>query len=160
MIEHIARLDADVISIEASRSGMELLDVFRDFDYPGEIGPGVYDIHSPRVPSVERARAAARAGRGAHRARPAVGEPGLRAQDPRLARDARPRSRNLVEAARRRRAAAPAAAHERVLDRLPALATTGVGSLPFDDPADAARHAARRLRRCRSARSCRGSTAT
>ena len=53
MIEHIARLDADVISIEASRSGMELLEVFRDFDYPGQIGPGVYDIHSPRVPSVE-----------------------------------------------------------------------------------------------------------
>jgi 5-methyltetrahydropteroyltriglutamate--homocysteine methyltransferase len=52
MIEHIARLDADVISIEASRSGMELLEVFQDFDYPGQIGPGVYDIHSPRVPSV------------------------------------------------------------------------------------------------------------
>jgi 5-methyltetrahydropteroyltriglutamate--homocysteine methyltransferase len=53
MIEHIARLAADVISIEASRSGMELLEVFADFDYPGQIGPGVYDIHSPRVPSVE-----------------------------------------------------------------------------------------------------------
>jgi 5-methyltetrahydropteroyltriglutamate--homocysteine methyltransferase len=53
MIEHIARLDADVISIEASRSDMELLEVFRDFEYPGQIGPGVYDIHSPRVPSVE-----------------------------------------------------------------------------------------------------------
>jgi 5-methyltetrahydropteroyltriglutamate--homocysteine methyltransferase len=53
MIEHIARLDADVISIEASRSGMELLDAFRDFEYPGEIGPGIYDIHSPRVPSTD-----------------------------------------------------------------------------------------------------------
>ncbi len=53
MIEHIARLDADVLSIEASRSGMELLEVFSGFDYPGEIGPGVYDIHAPRVPSVE-----------------------------------------------------------------------------------------------------------
>jgi len=53
MIGHIARLDADVISIEASRSGMELLEAFRDFDYPGQIGPGVYDIHSPRVPPVE-----------------------------------------------------------------------------------------------------------
>jgi len=42
-----------VISIEASRSGMELLEVFRDFRYPGQIGPGIYDIHSPRVPSVE-----------------------------------------------------------------------------------------------------------
>jgi 5-methyltetrahydropteroyltriglutamate--homocysteine methyltransferase len=53
MIGQIARLDADVISIEASRSGMVLLEAFRDFAYPGQIGPGVYDIHSPRVPSVE-----------------------------------------------------------------------------------------------------------
>lgn len=49
----IARMDADVISIESSRSGMELLDAFAGFDYPGEVGPGVYDIHSPRIPSVE-----------------------------------------------------------------------------------------------------------
>jgi 5-methyltetrahydropteroyltriglutamate--homocysteine methyltransferase len=53
MIEQIARLDADVISIEASRSGMVLLEAFRDFDYPGQIGPGIYDIHSPRVPTVQ-----------------------------------------------------------------------------------------------------------
>jgi 5-methyltetrahydropteroyltriglutamate--homocysteine methyltransferase len=54
MIEHIVRLDADVISIEASRSGMEVLDAFTDkASYPNEIGPGVYDIHSPRVPSIE-----------------------------------------------------------------------------------------------------------
>jgi 5-methyltetrahydropteroyltriglutamate--homocysteine methyltransferase len=53
MIEQIARLDADVISIEASRSAMVLLEAFHDFDYPGQIGPGIYDIHSPRVPSVE-----------------------------------------------------------------------------------------------------------
>jgi 5-methyltetrahydropteroyltriglutamate--homocysteine methyltransferase len=54
MIEHIIRLDADVLSIEASRSGMEVLDAFTDgVSYPNEIGPGVYDIHSPRVPSVE-----------------------------------------------------------------------------------------------------------
>ncbi len=46
-------MDADVITIECSRSQMELLDVFADFKYPNEIGPGVYDIHSPRVPSVE-----------------------------------------------------------------------------------------------------------
>ena len=51
MVEQIARLDADVLSIEASRSGMELLDDLRG--YPGQIGPGVYDIHSPRVPSEE-----------------------------------------------------------------------------------------------------------
>jgi len=51
IIESIAGLDADVISMETSRSQMELLDVFVDFRYPNEIGPGVYDIHSPRVPS-------------------------------------------------------------------------------------------------------------
>ncbi|TAF76704.1 MAG: 5-methyltetrahydropteroyltriglutamate--homocysteine S-methyltransferase [Alphaproteobacteria bacterium] len=51
IIHSIADLDADVISIETSRSAMELLDAFVDFKYPNEIGPGVYDIHSPRVPS-------------------------------------------------------------------------------------------------------------
>lgn len=50
IIEAIAALDADVISIETSRSDMELLDAFTRFNYPAEIGPGVYDIHSPRVP--------------------------------------------------------------------------------------------------------------
>ncbi|WP_300272600.1 5-methyltetrahydropteroyltriglutamate--homocysteine S-methyltransferase [Halomonas sp.] len=53
IIEAIAALDADVITIETSRSDMELLDAFRDFAYPNEIGPGVYDIHSPNVPEVE-----------------------------------------------------------------------------------------------------------
>jgi len=53
IIEAIAGLDADVISIEASRSDIELLDAFVDYQYPNEIGPGVYDIHSPRVPTVE-----------------------------------------------------------------------------------------------------------
>jgi 5-methyltetrahydropteroyltriglutamate--homocysteine methyltransferase len=47
----IAALDADVISIETSRSDMELLDSFSEFRYPSDIGPGVYDIHSPRRPS-------------------------------------------------------------------------------------------------------------
>ena len=46
-------MDADVISIETSRSKMELLDAFKTYRYPNEIGPGVYDIHSPRVPEVE-----------------------------------------------------------------------------------------------------------
>jgi 5-methyltetrahydropteroyltriglutamate--homocysteine methyltransferase len=46
----IAALDADVVTIEASRSNMALLDAFGDFRYPNDIGPGVYDIHSPRVP--------------------------------------------------------------------------------------------------------------
>jgi 5-methyltetrahydropteroyltriglutamate--homocysteine methyltransferase len=53
IIEAIAAMDADVITIETSRSDMELLDVFKDFDYPNEIGPGVYDIHSPNIPSAE-----------------------------------------------------------------------------------------------------------
>jgi 5-methyltetrahydropteroyltriglutamate--homocysteine methyltransferase len=52
IIDSIADMDADVITIECSRSQMELLDVFRSFHYPNEIGPGVYDIHSPRVPEV------------------------------------------------------------------------------------------------------------
>jgi 5-methyltetrahydropteroyltriglutamate--homocysteine methyltransferase len=50
IIEHIANMDADVITIETSRSQMELLEAFADFKYPNEIGPGVYDIHSPRIP--------------------------------------------------------------------------------------------------------------
>lgn len=53
IIEHIAAMDADVITIETSRSQMELLTAFSDFKYPNEIGPGVYDIHSPRIPSTE-----------------------------------------------------------------------------------------------------------
>ncbi|MDD5577873.1 MAG: 5-methyltetrahydropteroyltriglutamate--homocysteine S-methyltransferase [Methylobacter sp.] len=51
IITSIAELDADVITIETSRSNMELLDAFIDFNYPNEIGPGVYDIHSPNVPT-------------------------------------------------------------------------------------------------------------
>ncbi|GAB1715469.1 MAG: methionine synthase (B12-independent) [Nitrobacter sp.] len=53
IIAAIAAMDADVISIETSRSKMELLDAFRNYEYPNEIGPGVYDIHSPRVPAVD-----------------------------------------------------------------------------------------------------------
>jgi 5-methyltetrahydropteroyltriglutamate--homocysteine methyltransferase len=53
ILPEIAAMDADVITIETSRSDMELLRGFGDFQYPNEIGPGVYDIHSPRVPSVQ-----------------------------------------------------------------------------------------------------------
>ncbi|MGQ9724961.1 MAG: 5-methyltetrahydropteroyltriglutamate--homocysteine S-methyltransferase, partial [Tepidimonas sp.] len=53
ILPSIAALDADVITIETSRSNMELLDGFAAFAYPNDIGPGVYDIHSPRVPSVD-----------------------------------------------------------------------------------------------------------
>ena len=64
IIDSIAALDADVISMEAARSGMELLAAFEESPYPNHIGPGVYDIHSPRVPSADEmggllARAAA-----------------------------------------------------------------------------------------------------
>ncbi|MDB5916813.1 MAG: 5-methyltetrahydropteroyltriglutamate--homocysteine methyltransferase [Massilia sp.] len=64
IIAAIASMDADVITIETSRSNMELLDAFDDFAYPNAIGPGVYDIHSPNIPSrehmVELMRKAAR----------------------------------------------------------------------------------------------------
>lgn len=52
IIQSISDLDADVVSIEASRSDMELLQAFKDFNYPSDIGPGVYDVHSPHVPEV------------------------------------------------------------------------------------------------------------
>ncbi|MGU9812982.1 5-methyltetrahydropteroyltriglutamate--homocysteine S-methyltransferase [Pseudomonas sp. LF052] len=54
VIESIAAMDADVITIETSRSDMELLDAFEAFAYPNDIGPGVYDIHSPRVPDASQ----------------------------------------------------------------------------------------------------------
>jgi 5-methyltetrahydropteroyltriglutamate--homocysteine methyltransferase len=53
IIASIADMDADVITIETSRSNMELLDAFDEFRYPNEIGPGVYDIHSPNIPTQE-----------------------------------------------------------------------------------------------------------
>jgi 5-methyltetrahydropteroyltriglutamate--homocysteine methyltransferase len=53
VIESIAAFDADVISMEASRSQMELLHAFGEFEYPNEVGPGIWDIHSPRVPGVD-----------------------------------------------------------------------------------------------------------
>jgi 5-methyltetrahydropteroyltriglutamate--homocysteine methyltransferase len=53
IITKIADMDADVITIETSRSQMELLEAFKNFQYPNDIGPGVYDIHSPRVPTRE-----------------------------------------------------------------------------------------------------------
>ena len=53
IIEAIAQMDADTITIETSRSDMELLDAFENFKYPNQIGPGVYDIHSPNIPKEE-----------------------------------------------------------------------------------------------------------
>ncbi len=54
IISAIAQMDADVITIEASRSDMELLDAFVDFHCPNDIGPGVYGIHSPNLPRKSR----------------------------------------------------------------------------------------------------------
>ena len=54
IIQAIADMDADVITIETSRSDMELLDAFENYHYPNEIGPGVYDIHSPNVPTQQQ----------------------------------------------------------------------------------------------------------
>jgi len=64
VVQVIARMDADVISIENARSGSELLRAFKGYRYPNEIGPGVYDIHSPRVPTVNEIVTALSAMRG------------------------------------------------------------------------------------------------
>ena len=56
ILPSIAALDADVITIETSRARMKLLDAFAEFRYPNDIGPGLYDIHSPRVPSADEMR--------------------------------------------------------------------------------------------------------
>ena len=53
IIKTIEAMDADVISIETARSGNELLKIFKSVGYKQEVGPGVYDIHSPRVPEVD-----------------------------------------------------------------------------------------------------------
>ena len=109
IMDHIARLDADVLSIEASRSGMEVLDAFAEVAYPGDVGPGVYDIHSPRVPSADEIErllelAEARIGRDRLWANPDCGlkTRGWPEAEAALA--------NLVEAAGRRRALRPAVA--------------------------------------------------
>ena len=104
IIEAIARMDADVISIEASRSAMELLDAFREFEYPGQIGPGIYDIHSPRVPAAAELErllelAEQRIGRRRLWVNP---DCGLKT---RAWPEARASLANMVEVARRRRAA-------------------------------------------------------
>ena len=83
IIASIAGMDADVITIETSRSDMELLDAFGDFRYPNEIGPGVYDIHSPRVPSAGGHRAADAQGGRAYSGRATVGQSRLRPEDAR-----------------------------------------------------------------------------
>ena len=83
IIASIADMDADVITIETSRSDMELLDAFDNFNYPNEIGPGVYDIHSPNIPSQEHIVQPDEEGGGAHSGAAPVGESGLRPEDAR-----------------------------------------------------------------------------
>ena len=61
IIKTIEAMDADVISIETARSGNELLKIFKSVGYKQEVGPGIYDIHSPRVPSVDEMVAQIRA---------------------------------------------------------------------------------------------------
>ena len=107
IMEHIVRLDADVLSIEASRSGMEVLEAFAgERSYPNEIGPGVYDIHSPRVPSVEEIErllelAEARIGRERLWVNP---DCGLKTRG---WNEVRAALRHMVAAAERRRASGP-----------------------------------------------------
>ena len=110
IMEQIARLDADVLSIEASRSDMEVLDAFTaSLAYPNEIGPGVYDIHSPRVPSVEELErllelAEERVGRERLWVNPDCGLKTRRWEE------VLPALEHMLEAAHRRRAAAPVSA--------------------------------------------------
>ncbi len=108
IIAAIGAMDADVISIETARSKMELLDAFADYAYPAEIGPGVYDIHSPRVPAVEEMAdllkaAQARLSAGQLWVNPDCGLKTRKWPETRAA------LANMVEAARRARAAAPSA---------------------------------------------------
>ena len=88
IIDAIGAMDADVISIETSRSKMELLDAFRDYRYPNEIGPGVYDIHSPRVPDDRRDDQPAQARAEAALRHPDLDQSGLRVEDPQMGRGA------------------------------------------------------------------------
>ena len=105
IIESIAAMDADVISIETARSDMELLEAFAVFEYPNEIGPGVWDIHSPRVPLAEEmARLAKRAAQRIPRRRLWL-NPDCGCKTRGWA-EVKPAMANLVAAARRLRAEA------------------------------------------------------
>jgi len=110
IMEHIVRLDADVLSIEASRSDMEVLDAFAgELEYPNDIGPGVYDIHSPRVPSVDEIehlleRAESRIGRERLWVNPDCGLKTRRWEE------VLPALEHMMAATRRRRAASPVGA--------------------------------------------------
>lgn len=104
IIEAIAAMDADVLLIENARSGAELLEVFKDFDYGNDIGPGVYDIHSPRVPPVDEMSEQLRASLSVLARQQVWVNPdcGLKT---RSYEECVPALRNMVDAARRVRAA-------------------------------------------------------
>lgn len=112
IIEHILRMDADVLSIEASRSDTQLLDVFGAGAYPNQVGPGVYDVHSARVPSVSEIEALlASAERKIPRERLWVNpDCGLKT---RTWDEVMPALEHLVAAAKLRRPAAPHTATQR-----------------------------------------------
>jgi len=101
-------MDADVISMEAARSQMELLEAFADRGYPNDIGPGIYDIHSPRVPGVEEIEALIRKALSVFRLEQLWVNPdcGLKT---RRWEEVRPALQNMVAAARRVREATRAA---------------------------------------------------
>ena len=84
ILEHIQAMDADVNLIEAARSRMELLHDWERTGYRNDIGPGVYDIHSPRIPTVDGDGRAAPRGRSRTAPGADLGQPGLRPQDPHL----------------------------------------------------------------------------
>ncbi len=103
IIDAIAAMDADVLLIENARSDAKLLRVFKEFDYRNEIGPGVYDIHSPRVPPVEEMAGQLQASLGVLEGGQIWVNPdcGLKT---RTYDECVPALRNMVEAARRVRA--------------------------------------------------------
>ena len=86
IMEQIQQMDADVLLIEAARSRMELLHDWERTGYALEIGPGVYDIHSPRVPPAEEMAELLEAAAEVLEPRADLGQPGLRAEDPLLGR--------------------------------------------------------------------------
>jgi len=100
ILDSIVGMNADVISMEAARSRMELLDAFAGREYPNDIGPGVYDIHSPRVPSVEEMEALIRKAMAVFRPEQLWVNPdcGLKT---RRWEEVRPALRNMVTAAQR-----------------------------------------------------------
>ena len=81
IMRQIQEMDADVLLIEAARSKMELLEDWKRTGYENEIGPGLYDIHSPRIPSTEEMAELLRRAAAGARARAAVGRPRLRPED-------------------------------------------------------------------------------